>query len=113
MKLASALVPVSRRPKRFLITSLGPRGPTDLAPSLATPEGLAQWLPGFHRAVPSTPLDASGYVLGRTIAKRPGHMKCPGRFSYARLVMAGIGVRRRRGKGSDRSAGRRRHRTRL
>src|SRR6476469_8524272 len=72
MKLASALVPVSRRPKRFLITSLGPRGPTDLAPSLAAPEGLAQWLPGFHRAVPSTPLDASGYVLCRRIAKRPG-----------------------------------------
>src|SRR4051794_28628361 len=42
---------------------LSDRGPTELAPSLAAPEGLAKWLPGFHRAVPSTPLDASGYVL--------------------------------------------------
>src|SRR3954468_8334265 len=42
---------------------LSDRGPTELAPSSATSEDLAKWLPGFHRAVPSTPLDASGYVL--------------------------------------------------
>jgi hypothetical protein len=40
----------------------------ELAPFVA----CATWLPGFHRASPSTPLDASSYVIGsiRTVLGR-------------------------------------------
>lgn len=41
----------------------------ELAPFLAR----ARWLPGFHRASPSTPLDASSYVRGSIAPRRRKH----------------------------------------
>src|SRR3989337_2822541 len=42
----------------------------ELAPFSLARADAREWLPGFHRASPSTPLDVSSYVAG-SIAGRP------------------------------------------